>query len=99
VLLALTTGLFDRVPIDKVIEAEKALHQGIASIPADLVNRLTSAEKLSDADRQAILDLATRTLLPFQPAPQTKTEPKSESTPEAKSDAKPAPNPAGEAKP
>jgi F-type H+-transporting ATPase subunit alpha len=28
VLLALTTGLFDRVPIDKVMEAEKALHQG-----------------------------------------------------------------------
>ncbi len=90
VLLALTTGLFDRVPIDNVMEAEKALHQGIAGIPADLVNRLTSAEKLSDADHKAILDLATRTLLPFQPAPQTKLEPKPESKPEAKPDPKPA---------
>jgi F-type H+-transporting ATPase subunit alpha len=99
VLLALTTGLFDRVPIDKVMEAEKALHEGIAGIPADLVNRLTSAEKLSDADHKAILDLATRTLLPFQPAPQTKPEPKSESKPEAKSEAKPDPKPAAEAKP
>jgi F-type H+-transporting ATPase subunit alpha len=95
VLLALTTGLFDRVPIDKMMEAEKALHQGVASIPEDLVNRLTSAEKLSDADRKAILDLATRTLLPFQPAPQTKPEPKPESKPEAKPD----PKPAAEAKP
>jgi hypothetical protein len=59
------------------------------------VNRLTSAEKLSDADRRAILDLATRTLLPFQPAPETKPEPKPESKPEAKHD----PNPAAEAKP
>jgi F-type H+-transporting ATPase subunit alpha len=99
VLLALTTGLFDRVPIDKMMEAEKALHQGVASIPEDLVNRLTSAEKLSDADRKAILDLATRTLLPFQPAPQTKPEPKPESKPEAKSEAKPDPKPAAEAKP
>jgi hypothetical protein len=59
------------------------------------VNRLTSAEKLSDADRKAILDLATRTLLRFQPAPQTKPEPKPESKPEAKPD----PEPAAEAKP
>src|SRR6202167_5186111 len=48
VLLALTTGLFDRVPIDKVMDAEKALHQATTNLPADLVNRLTSAEKLTD---------------------------------------------------
>jgi F-type H+-transporting ATPase subunit alpha len=99
VLLALTTGLFDQVPIDKVIEAEKALHQAIVNLPADLVNRLTSAEKLSDEDRKAILNLATRTLLPFQPAPQTKPKPKAESKPEAKSEAKPDPKPAAEAEP
>jgi hypothetical protein len=51
------------------------------------VNRLTSADKLSDADRKTILDLATRTLLPFQPAPQIKPE------------AKPDPKPAAQAKP
>ncbi len=108
VLLALTTGLFDRVPIDKVMDAEKALHQATANLPADLVNRLTSAEKLTDADRKAILDLATRTLLPFQPAPQTtkpeaKSEPKSEPKPksktEAKSEVKPDPKPAAKTKP
>jgi F-type H+/Na+-transporting ATPase subunit alpha len=99
VLLALTTGLFDQVPIDKVIEAEAALHQAIANLPADLVNRLTSAKKLSDEDRKAILDLATRTLLPFQPAPQTKPEPMAESKPETKSEAKPDPKPAAKAKP
>ena len=87
VLLGLTTGLFDKIPIDKVIEAENALHQASANLPADLVKRLTSAEKLSDEDRKAILDLATRTLLPFQPAPQIKPE------------AKPNTKPAEEAKP
>jgi F-type H+-transporting ATPase subunit alpha len=99
VLLALTTGLFDRVPIDKVMDAEKALHQATTNLPADLVNRLTSAEKLSDADHKAILDFATRTLLPFQPAPQAKPDPKPESKTEVKSEAKPDPKPADKTKP
>ena len=99
VLLALTTGLFDRVPIDKVMDAEKALHQATTNLPADLVNRLTSAEKLSDADHKAILDFATRTLLPFQPAPQAKPDPKPESKTEVKSEAKPDPKPAAKTKP
>jgi F-type H+/Na+-transporting ATPase subunit alpha len=72
VLLALAAGLFDRVALEKAPEAERALRKAVADLPADVVGRLTSAGKLSDADRQAIVDLSTRALSPFQPAPEKK---------------------------
>ena len=40
VLLALTAGLFDRVPLEKVTDAEQALRQATAEIPADIAGRL-----------------------------------------------------------
>jgi F-type H+-transporting ATPase subunit alpha len=42
VLLALTAGLFDPVPLEKMTEAQEALQKEAAKIPADLVDRLTS---------------------------------------------------------
>jgi F-type H+-transporting ATPase subunit alpha len=71
-LLALTTGLFDQVPLDKVTDAERALRNATANIPADVVGRLTSADTLSDTDRKAMLDVATRALASFQPTPAPK---------------------------
>ncbi|MGB7151732.1 MAG: alternate F1F0 ATPase, F1 subunit alpha, partial [Terriglobales bacterium] len=65
VLLALTADLFDPVPIEKVGDAEQALQKATSDIPADAAARLTSADKLSDADRKAILDVATRALASF----------------------------------
>src|SRR5208283_3830458 len=72
VLLALTANLFDAVPIEKVEGAEQALQKATADIPADVLGRLTSADKLSDGDRKAILEIAKLALAPFQPAPQPK---------------------------
>lgn len=72
VLLALTAGLFDRVPLDKIPDAERALRDATTEIPADVAERFDSADKLSDADRKAILDVATRALAPFQPVPEPK---------------------------
>ncbi len=72
VLLALASGLFDPVPLGKVSEAEAALQKAAGQIPADVVARFESADKLSDADRKVILDVATRTLAPFQPNPEAK---------------------------
>ena len=68
VLLALTGRLFDSVPLEKMREAELALRAAAADLPAELVQRLTSAEVLSDSDREAILQLARDTLAPFQSA-------------------------------
>jgi F-type H+-transporting ATPase subunit alpha len=76
VLLALTAGLFDPVPLEKASDAELALRKAAAEIPADVGERLISSDKLSDADRQSILDIATRALASFQPKPAPKPEAK-----------------------
>jgi len=69
VLLALTAGLLDPLPVDKMDDAERTLQKAVADIPADVAQRLTSADKVSEADRKAILDIAQRALAPLQPAP------------------------------
>jgi F-type H+-transporting ATPase subunit alpha len=69
ILLALMGGLFDAIPLEKVREAEAALCAAAAQIPSDVRERFLSADKLSDADRQAILSLAGNALAPFQPKP------------------------------
>jgi F-type H+-transporting ATPase subunit alpha len=76
VLMALTAGLFDPVPLEKASDAELALRKAAAEIPADVGERLISSDKLSDADRQSILDIATRALASFQPKPAPKPEAK-----------------------
>jgi F-type H+-transporting ATPase subunit alpha len=66
VLLALTDRLFDSVPLEKMREAELALRKAADAFPADLVQRLTSAEVLGDSDRETILQIARDTLTSFQ---------------------------------
>jgi F-type H+-transporting ATPase subunit alpha len=79
VLLALTAGLFDPLPLDKVSDAELALQKATTDIPADVAERLASADKFSDADRETILAIAKRALASLQPAaaakPATKQAP------------------------
>jgi F-type H+-transporting ATPase subunit alpha len=90
VLLALTANLFDAVPIERVSDAEQAIQKTTSDIPADVAGRLTSADKLSDTDRKAVLEVATRALAPFQPAPKPKpAEPQPDFA--SKSTAKPKP--------
>jgi F-type H+-transporting ATPase subunit alpha len=67
VLLGLTSGLFDRIPLEKLPDAKQALRKAASGIPADVIERLTSADKLSDADRKVIVDIASRELTPFLP--------------------------------
>jgi F-type H+-transporting ATPase subunit alpha len=76
VLLALTAGLFDPVPLDQIIAAEAALRKAVANIPADVAGRFVSADKLSDADRKAVLDVSTQALASFQPKPDAPKDPK-----------------------
>jgi F-type H+-transporting ATPase subunit alpha len=72
VLLALTAGLFDTLPIDKVNDAEQALQKAATDIPQDVAERLTSSDKFSDDDRKAILEIAQRALASLQPVPAAK---------------------------
>jgi F-type H+-transporting ATPase subunit alpha len=104
VLLALTAELFDRVPLDQMTDAEHALREA-ADIPAEVRERLDTAEKLSDEDRETIIQIATKSLARFQPKPkpevQTDAKPKSEAKdepkPEANAKPKPEPKPKTEA--
>src|SRR5271168_1906765 len=74
ILLALTGGLLDSVPIEKVREAEQALQKAAADIPAEVRQRFSSNDKLSDDDRKAILQVVSKAIAPFHPEPAT--EPK-----------------------
>ena len=71
VLLALTTGLFDRIPLDRMADAEQALLGAAADIPAaagDLGERLAAADTLTNEDRTAIIAIARAALAPFRSA-------------------------------
>jgi F-type H+-transporting ATPase subunit alpha len=80
-LLALTAGLFDCVPLEKMPDAEHALREAVTQIPAEVSVRFETAEKLSDEDRKAVIQIATKALEPFQPKPESKpeTQPKAKS--------------------
>ncbi len=83
ILLALKADLFDRVPLDRMIEAEQAVREAGASISADVRTRLESSPELNNEDRDAIVALARQALAPFQAKP--------EAEPAAKPDAKVGP--------
>ena len=95
VLLALTSELFDNVPLDRMTEAERALREAAADIPAEVRDRLDIADKLSDEDRETIIDIARKALAQFQP----KLEQKQETKEDTKSEAKPELKSKTEAKP
>ena len=66
VLLALAEGFFDNVPLDKMRDAERALRTSALALPAELQQRFTSGDKLSDEDRKSLLDMIGSAVKPFQ---------------------------------
>lgn len=73
VLLALTNGLFDAIPVDKMPEAQTLLAASSLKLPAKLLKQLVSDADLSPADHDAILASAKTLLAPFQARPDPKT--------------------------
>jgi F-type H+-transporting ATPase subunit alpha len=65
VLLALSAGLFDEIPLAVMAKAEAAVWQAAAEIPAEICHRFQTATKLTDADRETILQIARQTLASF----------------------------------
>ncbi|HRX70338.1 MAG TPA: alternate F1F0 ATPase, F1 subunit alpha [Candidatus Competibacteraceae bacterium] len=58
VLLAVTEGVFDPVPLERMAEAERAVHeQAVARCP-DIGSRIAAGSPLSDTDRDALLTAA-----------------------------------------
>jgi len=71
VVLALTARLFDAVPMERMVEAERAVRDAAGrSISAALAARLRDADTLVDADRATIVELARAALAPFTPPEQ-----------------------------
>jgi F-type H+/Na+-transporting ATPase subunit alpha len=110
VLLALTAGLFDGVPIDQMTDAEHAVQEAAANAPSELAARFDTADTLSDEDRATIVQIARNALMRFQSRPnsnlkakagseaeanvKTESRPQRESKPEAHTEAEPQPKPA-----
>jgi len=70
VLLALSAGLFDRVTLDQMPDAEQAVQKAAANISVDVCGPLERDDKLSDDDRNTIIEIVRQALSPFQPKPQ-----------------------------
>jgi len=74
VLMALTTGLFDSTPIERMADAEHAVIAAAEKIPAEVRARFDTADKLTEQDRATILQIAGETLTPFQSSPEVKAD-------------------------
>jgi len=68
-LLALTAGLFDTVPLPRMAEAQRAVQDAVDELDVTLRERLLGANKLSDEDRTAVTDAAGAALKAFLPTP------------------------------
>src|SRR6202789_110368 len=77
ILVALTAGLVDSVPIDKMRDAEQALRKATADLPAEIRQRFSSNNKLSDEDRKLILQVVGKAIAPFRPKPDPEPKKKS----------------------
>jgi F-type H+-transporting ATPase subunit alpha len=65
-LLALTAGLFDRIPLTRVREAETALYASTSRIAAEIQTRFTTNHDLTDKDREAVLKVASEAMKTYQ---------------------------------
>jgi F-type H+-transporting ATPase subunit alpha len=68
-LVALTAGLLDGVPLDKARDAEQALKNAVSDVPDGIREHFRSNDKLSDEDRQAIVQVGAKALAPFLSEP------------------------------
>ena len=66
VLIALSEGLFDTVPLGRMNDAQDAVHGVATDIPVEIRERFDTADKLGDEDRNVIIDLANKSASPIQ---------------------------------
>ena len=67
ILLALAAGLFDSVPLEKMADAERAVCEAAAEIPAEVLTRLATATELAAEDRSTIVEIVRKALEASQP--------------------------------
>jgi F-type H+-transporting ATPase subunit alpha len=70
VLVALSGGLFDAVPLERMTECEQAVRKTTSQIPEATGRNLGSNEKMSAADHETLLTLARNAISAFAPPPE-----------------------------
>lgn len=66
ILLALSAGLFDPVPLEQMPAAERAVQEAAVNIPVEVRERFVTATKLTEDDRLAVIDTARKALDRFR---------------------------------
>ena len=66
VLLALTSRLFEKVPVDQMPDAENTVREAVSEISTEMRERLETADNLCEEDREAIIELARRAVARFR---------------------------------
>src|SRR6516225_9428952 len=66
VLLALSAGLFDQVPLEQMADAEQAVRASVSQLSEEIFRLLTAANELKQADRDVILANARAATAKFQ---------------------------------
>jgi F-type H+-transporting ATPase subunit alpha len=68
ILLALTNGLFDVIPMDKISEAETELCQSIKELPDEMLKGLFSDKPMDKTTKEKIIEIASKALSSFKVA-------------------------------
>ncbi|MDB9539617.1 alternate F1F0 ATPase, F1 subunit alpha [Anabaenopsis arnoldii] len=67
VLLAVTEGIFDDIPLDKIEEAARAVRQKVTEQLPQVSDRIQGGEKLRDEDKNALLNLVQQAIAFLHP--------------------------------
>ncbi len=67
ILRALSLGLFDAVPLERMAQAERAVRDAAATIAPEVAARLDSAAGTNEEDAQLVTAMVRRALASFQP--------------------------------
>ncbi len=62
VLLSLTHGFFDTIPLHKITEAETLVRKSASQIPPEISRRIFASEPFSKEDEEIILSFATKAI-------------------------------------
>ena len=67
VLLTLSAGLFDSVPMDQMAEAKRTVQKAAEDFPSELCARFGAAAKLGEEDRQTVINTVRAALARARP--------------------------------
>ncbi len=99
VLLAVTTGLFDDIELEKVSEAKDAVREAVKENLSDVSKRILEGEQLTEDDHRQLVEAAKNAVAPLRkpeeeseneplPQPKEKPEPEQKSEEDSKKEPK-----------